>query len=279
MNAQPTAVNPAIRPAMQRVIDQTAQSVPTEAMVQANPAPNPADVRRGAYLKRGTLPLVLLAVPLAALAANAPLVALIAAAVLLWLLLTLAYNTESQLEREGRRGGQRKGSDSLIRAASLPWHAIKALLTTIPRLMLIAVIALAGTVAAALLLGLPVQTISWSAGGWMIPIPLLFDAPASISGLTLGGFMAVGWLISVFGPQSMMLRLGAGSLRGLKPVPPANQPQIGENGMPVELPVQPIQTIERNRRGPVLFTIWLIATLALCAIPLFGMPINWMPLI
>lgn len=77
-------------------------------MVQNPPMPNPVDVKRGEYLQRGTLPLILLAAPLAALAANAPLVAIIAATALLWLLLTLAYNTEPQLEREGKRGGERK---------------------------------------------------------------------------------------------------------------------------------------------------------------------------
>ena len=103
-----TAVDPAIRPAMQHVINQAAQSVPTEALMQGPPAPNPADVRRGMYLHNGVLPLFLLAVPVAVLAASFPLIALIVAEILLWLLLTLAYNTEPQLEREGRRGGERK---------------------------------------------------------------------------------------------------------------------------------------------------------------------------
>ena len=123
---QPTAVDPAIRPALQRIIDQTAQAAPTETMVQNPPMPNPVDVKRGEYLQRGTLPLILLAAPLAALAANAPLVAIIAATALLWLLLTLAYNTEPQLEREGKRGGERKNSDSWIRVATFPWHLVKA---------------------------------------------------------------------------------------------------------------------------------------------------------
>lgn len=51
---QPTAVDPAIRPALQRIIDQTAQAAPTETMVQNPPMPNPVDVKRGEYLQRGT---------------------------------------------------------------------------------------------------------------------------------------------------------------------------------------------------------------------------------
>ena len=158
-DGQSTAVDPAIRPALQHVINQTAQCVPTEALIQGPPAPNPADVRRGMYLQRGVLPLFLFAVPLAVLAASFPLIALIAAEILLWLLLTLAYNTESQLEREGRRGGERKSSDSLIRVATLPWHIVKALLLSIPKLLLLTIVYLAGIAVAAAALGLPVRTI------------------------------------------------------------------------------------------------------------------------
>lgn len=140
------------------------------------------------YLQRGVLPLFLFAVPLAVLAASFPLIALIAAEILLWLLLTLAYNTESQLEREGRRGGERKSSDSLIRVATLPWHIVKALLLSIPKLLLLTIVYLAGIAVAVAALGLPVRTISWyftaSRG---VPVPLLDDMPFSVSGLALGG--------------------------------------------------------------------------------------------
>ncbi len=40
-------------------------------------------------------------------------------------------------------------------------------------------------------------------------MPLLNDVPFSTCGLTLGGFMAIGWLVTVFAPQSLMIRLGA----------------------------------------------------------------------
>ena len=204
-------MDPAIRPALQRIIDQTAQAAPTETMVQNPPMPNPVDVKRGEYLQRGTLPLILLAAPLAALAANAPLVAIIAATALLWLLLTLAYNTEPQLEREGKRGGERKNSDSWIRVATFPWHLVKALLLAIPRILLLVIIYMAGTAVATAALALPVHTISWYfIADWGIPVPLLNDVPFSASGLALGGFMAIGWLVTVFAPQSMMIRLGGG---------------------------------------------------------------------
>lgn len=272
---QPTAVDPAIRPALQRIIDQTAQAAPTETMVQNPPMPNPVDVKRGEYLQRGTLPLILLAAPLAALAANAPLVAIIAATALLWLLLTLAYNTEPQLEREGKRGGERKNSDSWIRVATFPWHLVKALLLAIPRILLLVIIYMAGTAVATAALALPVHTISWYfIADWGIPVPLLNDVPFSASGLALGGFMAIGWLVTVFAPQSMMIRLGGGVLRGLKHSRPAGAPSTEVGGAP-PAPVAPAP--KGGGRGTVLFTIWAIITVALCAMPILGMPINWMP--
>ena len=272
---QPTAVDPAIRPALQRIIDQTAQAAPTETMVQNPPMPNPVDVKRGEYLQRGTLPLILLAAPLAALAANAPLVAIIAATALLWLLLTLAYNTEPQLEREGKRGGERKNSDSWIRVATFPWHLVKALLLAIPRILLLVIIYIAGTAVATAALALPVHTISWYfTADWGIPVPLLNDVPFSASGLALGGFMAIGWLVTVFAPQSMMIRLGGGVLRGLKHSRPAGAPSTEVGGAP-PAPVAPAP--KGGGRGTVLFTIWAIITVALCAMPILGMPINWMP--
>ena len=273
---QPTAVDPAIRPALQRIIDQTAQVAPTEAMVQNPPMPNPADVKRGEYLQRGTLPLILLAAPLAALAANAPLVAIIAATALLWLLLTLAYNTEPQLEREGKRGGERKSSDSWIRVATFPWHLVKALALAIPRILLLTIVYIAGTAVATAALALPVHTISWYfTADWGIPVPLLNDVPFSASGLALGGFMAIGWLVTVFAPQSMMIRLGGGVLRGLKHGRPEPAPST-EVGAAPSTPVAPAP--RGGGRGTVLFTIWAIITAALCAMPILGMPINWMPL-
>lgn len=272
---QPTAVDPAIRPALQRIIDQTAQAAPTETMVQNPPMPNPVDVKRGEYLQHGTLPLILLAAPLAALAANAPLVAIIAATALLWLLLTLAYNTEPQLEREGKRGGERKNSDSWIRVATFPWHLVKALLLAIPRILLLVIIYMAGTAVATAALALPVHTISWYfTADWGIPVPLLNDVPFSASGLALGGFMAIGWLVTVFAPQSMMIRLGGGVLRGLKHSRPAGAPSTEVGGAP-PAPVAPAP--KGGGRGTVLFTIWAIITVALCAMPILGMPINWMP--
>ncbi|WP_251883197.1 serine/threonine-protein kinase [Bifidobacterium longum] len=255
---------------------------PTEALAQQPLAPNPADVKRGEYLQRGVFPLLLLALPLAVLAASMPLIALLAAAAMLWLLLTLAYNTEPQLKREGRRGGERKSSDTWIRAATLPWHIVKALLLSLPRMVLLIVIVIAGTAAATMALALPTQTVYWyftpERG---VPIPLLNDVPLSASGLALGGFMAIGWLVTVFGPQAMMARLGAGVLRGLNPrqaQSPMPLAYTGSPAVPSPAAMAPAPAT-RGKRSTMLFTIWIIVTLALCTLPLTGMAIDWTPLV
>ena len=179
------------------------------------------------------------------------------------------------LEREGKRGGERKNSDSWIRVATFPWHLVKALLLAIPRILLLVIIYMAGTAVATAALALPVHTISWYfTADWGIPVPLLNDVPFSASGLALGGFMAIGWLVTVFAPQSMMIRLGGGVLRGLKHSRPAGAPSTEVGGAP-PAPVAPAP--KGGGRGTVLFTIWAIITVALCAMPILGMPINWMP--
>ncbi|WP_346427446.1 protein kinase [Bifidobacterium sp. SO4] len=296
-DTQPTIADPTIRPALQRIIDQTAQASPTEAiaqtsaqtLAQSQPGPNPADVRRGEYLSRGTLPLWLIAVPLALLASVLPVIALFTAAAVLWLLLTLAYNAESQLEREGRRGGERKGSDSLIRAATLPWHLLKGLLLMLPRLALMTTIAAVGTALAAALLNLPVETVDWVAGPWTLPIPVLTDMSTSPTGLVLGGFTAAGWLVTAFGPRAVMVRLGAGVLRGIRRpssaaaagITPAGEallasasPALGPNGSP-----NTAAAPKGGRRDAVLIVVWLIAFVALGALSLSSQPIDWTPLL
>ena len=89
--------------------------------------PNPADVQRGELLGRGVPLCVLMAIPVAACGLFSPWIALIAGALLAWLLATIGFNMEAQLEREGRRGGSRRTSDWFARAATLPWHVLKGL--------------------------------------------------------------------------------------------------------------------------------------------------------
>lgn len=244
-----TQIDPAIKPALQRIANQRppavipnasvekaqnvqAQDIPTSTMpvmpatpiTQASPAaplnlnapqpPNPADVLRGELLSRGTLLCALLAIPVALFGLFSPWLAWAAGALLTWLLATIGFNMEAQLEREGRRGGNRKASDWLARAATLPWHVLKGLGYAVPRALIMAAIATLGLAIATVALQLPFAMVDTSIFGFTIPLPTWIEGPVSQSGVVQAGCCAIGWLICALTPGALALRLGAGTLRG-----------------------------------------------------------------
>lgn len=244
-----TQIDPAIKPALQRIANQRppavipnasvekaqnvqAQDIPTSTMpvmpatpiTQASPAaplnlnapqpPNPADVLRGELLSRGTLLCALLAIPVALFGLFSPWLAWAAGALLAWLLATIGFNMEAQLEREGRRGGNRKASDWLARAAMLPWHVLKGLGYAVPRALIMAAIATLGLAIATVALQLPFAMVDTSIFGFTIPLPTWIEGPVSQSGVVQAGCCAIGWLICALTPGALALRLGAGTLRG-----------------------------------------------------------------
>ena len=244
-----TQIDPAIKPALQRIANQRppavipnasvekaqnvhAQDIPTSTMpvmpatpiTPASPAaplnlnapqpPNPADVLRGELLSRGTLLCALLAIPVALFGLFSPWLAGAAGALLAWLLATIGFNMEAQLEREGRRGGNRKASDWLARAATLPWHVLKGLGYAVPRALIMAAIATLGLAIATVALQLPFAMVDTSIFGCTIPLPTWIEGPVSQSGVVQAGCCAIGWLICALTPGALALRLGAGTLRG-----------------------------------------------------------------
>ncbi|WP_270270107.1 serine/threonine-protein kinase [Bifidobacterium catenulatum] len=244
-----TQIDPAIKPALQRIANQRppalipnasvekaqnvhTRDIPTSTMpvmpatpiTQAFPAaplnlnapqpPNPADVLRGELLSRGTLLCALLAIPVALFGLFSPWLAWAAGALLAWLLATIGFNMEAQLEREGRRGGNRKASDWLARAATLPWHVLKGLGYAVPRALIMAAIATLGLAIATVALQLPFAMVDTSIFGFTIPLPTWIEGPVSQSGVVQAGCCAIGWLICALTPGALALRLGAGTLRG-----------------------------------------------------------------
>ena len=244
-----TQIDPAIKPALQRIVNQRppavipnasvekaqnvqAQDIPTSTMpvmpatpiTQASSAaplnlnapqpPNPADVLRGELLSRGTLLCALLAIPVALFGLFSPWLAWAAGALLAWLLATIGFNMEAQLEREGRRGGNRKASDWLARAATLPWHVLKGLGYAVPRALIMAAIATLGLAIATVALQLPFAMVDTSIFGFTMPLPTWIEGPVSQSGVVQAGCCAIGWLICALTPGALALRLGAGTLRG-----------------------------------------------------------------
>ena len=156
--------------------------------------PNPADVLRGELLSRGTLLCALLAIPVALFGLFSPWLAWAAGALLAWLLATIGFNMEAQLEREGRRGGNRKASDWLARAATLPWHVLKGLGYAVPRALIMAAIATLGLAIATVALQLPFAMVDTSIFGFTIPLPTWIEGPVSQSGVVQAGCCAIGWL-------------------------------------------------------------------------------------
>ena len=176
--------------------------------------PNPADVLRGELLSRGTLLCALLAIPVAIFGLFSPWLAWAAGALLAWLLTTIGFNMEAQLEREGRRGGSRKASDWFARAATLPWHVLKGLGYAVPRALIMAAIAELGLAIATVALQLPFTMVDTAIFGFTIPLPTWIEGPVSQSGVVQAGCCAIGWLVSALTPGALVLRLGAGTLRG-----------------------------------------------------------------
>ena len=244
-----TQIDPAIKPALQRIVNQRppavipnasvemaqnvqAQDIPTSTMpvmpatpitptapvaplnLNAPQPPNPADVLRGELLSRGTLLCALLAIPVALFGLFSPWLAWAAGALLAWLLTTIGFNMEAQLEREGRRGGSRKASDWFARAATLPWHVLKGLGYAVPRALIMAAIAALGLAIATVALQLPFTMVDTAIFGFTIPLPTWIEGPVSQSGVVQAGCCAIGWLVSALTPGALVLRLGAGTLRG-----------------------------------------------------------------
>ena len=244
-----TQIDPAIKPALQRIVNQRppavipnasvemaqnvqAQDIPTSTMpvMPATPItptapatplnpnapqpPNPANVLRGKLLGRGTLLCALLAIPVALFGLFSPWLAWTAGALLAWLLATIGFNMEAQLEREGRRGGNRKASDWFARAATLPWHVLKGLGYAVPRALIMATIAALGLAIATVALQLPFAMVDTAIFGFTIPLPTWIEGPVSQSGIVQAGCCAIGWLVSTLTPGALVLRLGAGTLRG-----------------------------------------------------------------
>ncbi|NMN02704.1 Protein kinase domain [Bifidobacterium sp. DSM 109963] len=214
--AQP--VQPAREVAQQPMpVQSPVQQLPVQPVQQPQqpvqpPSPNPADIKRGQYLTRGALPLALLAAIPALAALLHPVAGVLVATLLFWLLLTVGSNIESQLERESRRGGVRKGTDTALRLLSLPWHLVKAAVWALGRALLFACVDIAAVVTAALILQLPWAMTPLPIDIWPHAIPWLTDGPLSITGLTLACMAAVSWLLTAFWPHATTLRLGAGRL-------------------------------------------------------------------
>ncbi|WP_281775601.1 serine/threonine-protein kinase [Bifidobacterium ruminantium] len=235
-----TRIDPNIKPALQRLAMQQPPSVIPQSDVAAarqspasfqpaqqamnmpnavnapiamGEAPNPADVKRGAMLGRGLLPCALMAIPVAVCGLFSLWTAMAAALLFACALATIGFNTEAQLEREGKRGGEKKSSDWLLRLAGLPWHIVKGFGVAIVRTLIMLAVAALGLSLTTVVLQLPYAVMDTWIFGLTIPMPTLLGGPLSESGLAQAAFCAIGWLVAVAAPGAIVLRLGGGALR------------------------------------------------------------------
>ncbi|TPF96686.1 hypothetical protein EP30_06340 [Bifidobacterium sp. UTCIF-39] len=245
------------------------------------PREDHADVMRSWYVPRGRMIMCLLAAPLCLFTASTPAAGLMSASFLLWAFTVMGLSRNSQLERENKRGGLRKGTDGALIIGSLPWHLIKGLaLTVIPTLLMLALFA-ALTAFLTTALMLPSTTGTILAFGTQLRFPLLAGSALSASGFTLMACMAAAWFAAALGPYSRFARLGAGTLRGDLGAPSpsidANLAAAGAPGMPPPEEQERLQQ-SAHRRGWTLTLIWLVLILAGVAMLLAGGSIDWAPI-
>ncbi|OXN00090.1 protein kinase [Bifidobacterium vansinderenii] len=246
------------------------------------PRRNHADAMRDWYIPRGRMIMCLLAAPLCLFAASTPAAGLMSASFLLWAFTVMGLSRNSQLDREDKRGGLRKGTDSALIIGSMPWHLIKGLaLTVVPVLLMLALFA-ALTAFLTTALMLPSATGVLTLFGKPLRFPLLAGSSLSSSGFTLMVCMAAGWFTATLGPYSRFARLGAGTLRGDlgAPSPSIDASLAGPSG-PGSLPPEEQERLEQSahRRGWTLTLIWLVLILAGVAMLLAGGSIDWAPII
>ena len=164
-------------------------------------------------LHRGTLPTMMFAIPVALCGLFSPWMALCATMLFAWLLATVGFNMESQLEREGRRGGVRRSTDWLLRVASLPWHLLKGLWHAFMRSLVMLAVTALGLAIATVALDLPFALVDTQIFGLTVPLLTWLEEPLSQSGFTQACFSAVGWMVCAIAPGATIMRLGAGTLR------------------------------------------------------------------
>ena len=210
------------------------------------------------------------------MAASMPLAAMVAATLLCWLLLTIGYSTDAQLQREYRRGGTHSAGDTAMRIITLPWHALRGLPAAIGRgLLAVATLALGSTLAT-LIFSLPVVNTRFAIGGITIVVPIIAASPVSPSGLALAICAAISWIIGMLAPAPTMLRLGTGTLLGLNR--PAGSSGAGMLPESSDNETAPAISAQHSGREFAVWIAWAVITLSACTLLGLGQGINWWPL-
>lgn len=251
-----------------------------------DPAPRPrpvALIRQARYLHAGPLVLVMLGFLPAILTPLSPVSALALAGILMWFLGTMGLGIQTQINRELKRGGERRGSDRLLNLLGLPWHLLKTLLLGIPRLLGLILIVLAVGLLNTSLNGLSTVTGYVNLGTHLLQFPLPTGAPVSLIGLSMGLALLLGWLLLMLliGNKNKStswihtVRLGAGwiplgqlnqeSDSSLHPTE-TNPPQGGGTGHPRKI-----------RRMVILLLVWILISAVILIMLVMHPFMDWSP--
>ncbi|KAB5608577.1 serine/threonine-protein kinase [Bifidobacterium jacchi] len=227
-------------------------------------APHPVDAARARIRHGGVAPTLLASLPIAALASNMPIIALIIATMLVWVLSAVGYGVEPQLRREWRRGGGRKASDLLLSLGSLPLRLARALGQAAARGVLMAGLMTLIIILATLLAGLP--TTNATVGGMAIPLPA--GSPSSGCGIGCAIGCGVGWLAAMllFPPSAAQFGMGALRTGASLDAPRTAQPLDATGGAHLSI------------RDIAMLIVWAAVMIAGITMAATGNGIDWQPL-
>lgn len=150
----------------------------------------------------------LLAVPIALIAACLPVGAAIIALVIQWLATARGYSLKAQILRQTKRGRAAKRSDGAVSVIAAPWHLVRAVVTTLPSVLLWVLAAVVVNFLSQSLTSLPLAHSGVTLADRSFIYSLLAGSPRSASGVILGLAAAAVWLLVSLVSQRSAVRIG-----------------------------------------------------------------------
>lgn len=163
------------------------------------------------YLTRGSWILLLFVLICAAISCLNFLSAVILNIFIMWASSTAGYNISARLRRKELNNGVAPRGDTFMRVAALPWHIIRGLVYTLPRIVLILICAVIGACVYPLLFGSSAEFMAFNI--WSIRMIFPTYLPTILSYTSAGyaiGFV-IAWIILAVFKGTDMFRIGLGS--------------------------------------------------------------------
>ncbi len=171
-------------------------------------------INQYSYLYRGRWALCVCAIVCAAIAFVSLLDAVGFAICVMWIGSAAGYNIASSFHRQQLNNGIVPRHNTAMRVASLPWHIIRGLLYTLPRIFVILIAGVIGSVVYPLCCGNNPELLAVNFGDLHILLPTY--EPSVFSQTSFGyaiGFV-VAWIVLAFIKSTTTFYLGLGALLG-----------------------------------------------------------------